>query len=466
MIGLSLSDCAAALDATHIGDDVRFATVGIDTRRLPADALYVAIVGERFDGHDFASGAAAAGAVALLVARRLAVDVPQLVVSDTRAALGRLARLWAEHHRTPTLALTGSNGKTTVKEMLARILATVGSTCVTQGNLNNEIGVPLTLLSLRHTHRYAVIEMGANHAGEIARLAAMTPMDVALVNNVGDAHLEGFGSRAGVAAAKSEIYAGLDAAGIAIVNVDDAFADTLRRAVGERRCIGFGRSARADVRLIDAGGPEGERSLQVFGESHVLSLSLPGAHNRLNAAAAVAGACALGISPAAAVAALDGFGGVAGRLMARAGRAGIDLIDDSYNANPASTHAAIDVLSERSGQRTLVLGAMAELGPDAPRLHAEVGRHGAVRGIERLFSFGDLARFASEAHPAGRHFDELDALGDAVMAIAERPHTVLVKGSRSARMERLVARLAEKSTAAADESVPSPVATSGPEIAA
>ena len=481
--GAGLDGDAGLEDDVLAAEGVELAGVGIDTRTLEPGALYVAIRGERFDGHDFVARAAEAGARAALVERAVETDLPQLVVGDTRLALGALARHWTARLHVPLIAITGSNGKTTVKELIAAILEELGPVLATRGNLNNELGVPLTLCRLGPEHRYAVIEMGASAAGEIARLAAIAPPDVAVVTNVGPAHLEGFGSLEGVARAKSELYEALGPDGCAVVNADDAFVATFREAAGSRRRREFGLAAGAHVRAVadaagEAPGDAGSREpapfvVETLGERVTVPFALAGAHNRANALAAIAAAQSLDVQMATVVTALGRVEAVPGRLRTVPSRSGATLIDDSYNANPASARAALDVLAARGGHRHLVLGDMAELGDEAEALHAALAEDAHAAGIDGLWTLGPLAgaagrtwhRLAGGKLTAGRggaardargaHFADADALVAALEPHLDAGCTVLVKGSRGSRMERVVDALAA-SAEAASASAPVP----------
>lgn len=440
-----LTQAAAWLAAERTGADVEFHGVSTDTRSLPAGALFIALRGPRFDAHDYVAEAAARGAVALLVERAVDSPLPQLIVRDTRLALGRLAAAWRLHCNTPLVAITGSNGKTTVKEMSRAIFAQSGAVLATEGNLNNDIGVPLTLLRLTPQHRHAVIEMGANHAGEIAYLSDLAQPDAAVITNAGPAHLEGFGSVEGVARAKGEIYRGLRENGVAVINADDAFADLWRGMAGTQRQLCFGMAPEATVTA--RWQPEGCGSrlwLQTpVGEAELL-LPVPGRHNVMNALAAAALALALDLSLEAIRRGLEGMQGVAGRLARRAAFNGAQLIDDSYNANPASMRAAIDVLAACAAPRILVVGDMGELGANAMQLHREVGAYARSAGIDALYATGPLSLATVEGFGMrAQHFADCAALAAALRKVLTVDSTVLVKGSRSARMERVVEALQE-----------------------
>ena len=457
---MRLSDAARALDARLVGADAEIVAVSTDTRNLPAGCLFVALRGPRFDGHSFAAKALEAGAAAVMVEQGANLEAsPALVVDDTRLALGKLAA-W---HRTTMpaklAAITGSNGKTTVKEMVAAILAeAAGAEAVlaTSGNLNNDIGMPLTLLRLTPAHRYAVIEMGMNHPGELAYLTELARPDVALVNNALRAHLEGLGSLEAVARAKGEIYAGLKPEGVAIVNADDPHAGLWRTMNNGRKILSFGFARGADVRVqslddtaVNWQLASRESSLRLNTPWGLMetTLKVPGEHNMRNAAAAAACALALGASPAAVAGGLARFGGVHGRLEMHPCLLGATLIDDTYNANPDSILAAIQVLAERPGTRILVLGDMGELGPEAAALHREVGEKTKAAGIERLLCLGDMSTHAVQGFGVGAmHFERIEELLAEIECALGPDVTVLVKGSRFMKMERIVQSFQEGQT--------------------
>ncbi|HEB97018.1 MAG TPA: UDP-N-acetylmuramoyl-tripeptide--D-alanyl-D-alanine ligase [Sedimenticola thiotaurini] len=449
MIQHSLSDLAPALDARHIGPDASFTAVSTDTRTLRPGELFVALQGPRFDGHEHLAEAEAKGAAAVMVSRRPGVALPGLLLEDTRRGLGRLAALWRRSYRGPVVAVTGSNGKTTVKEMLAAILSRRGSVLATVGNQNNDIGLPLTLLRLQE-HDHAVVELGANRPGEIDYLTRIARPDVALVNNAGPAHLEGFGSVEGVARAKGEIVNGLAADGCLVYNADDDWAGLWRELAGGRRLVGFGVNRPAEVSspalaLELAWSGQGFRSrfpvLTPAGEIDV-EIALAGEHNRMNALAAIAAALVLGVDRERIREGLAGLAPVPGRLQPLAGRDGIGLIDDSYNANPASVEAAIRVLATAPGRRFLVLGPLAELGDDATRYYRHIGEAARAAGIDDLYAVGDAAAAARAFGPRGHGFVSLERLLDGLEQVLEPADRVLIKGSRSAGMERVVERLA------------------------
>lgn len=446
---MTLAQAALALQVQHEGADTPFGSVVTDSRAIPPCALFVALRGERFDGHDFIAQAQAAGAVAAMVdsAYVSRCDLPLLRVPDTRLALGALGAHWRRQFTLPLVAVTGSNGKTTVKEMLAAILrAAAGSetaVLATRGNLNNDIGMPLTLLGLRASHRYAVIEMGMNHAGELDQLTRWAAPDVALINNAGGAHLEGLGTVEAVARAKGEIFAGLGAQGCAVINADDAHAPLWRDLAGTHRRIEFGLTPVADIR--GAVWADGRLQLQTPQGEVTLRLQVPGAHNARNALAAAAAAEALNVSLSAIVQGLQAFTGVPGRLQRRIGRHGATVLDDTYNANPASMLAAIDVLAAQPGRCVLVIGDMGELGADAAARHAEIGARARAAGLGTLLALGPLSREAVQTFGAGgQHFETVEALLAALLPLLTEETSVLVKGSRFMKMERVVAACLER----------------------
>jgi len=447
-----LSRATGWLGARQIGADVAIESVGSDTRSLRPGQLFVALTGPRFDGHDFAAEAESRGAAALLVSRELETRLPQLLVPDTRLALGRLAAAWRGTLPGRVVAVTGSNGKTTTKEMIAAILAEVGSVAATRGNLNNDIGLPLTLLEAREQD-YLVLEMGANHSDEIAGLSAIARPDLALITNAGRAHLEGFGSLEGVARAKGEIIQGLRRDGVVVLNADDLWAPLWRELAAGRELLSFGRDSAADVHpdavqqalALNGSGFHCRYRIHTPRGPLDLQLALAGEHNMLNALAAVAVAEALGVEHALIRTALAGLRPVAGRIRPRAGRAGSVLIDDSYNANPESVRAALAVLSGLPGRRWLVLGDLGELGADAAALHGEIGRRAKRAGLERLWTVGPLSREAVAGFGAGgRHFSDRETLVAELQVALGEDDVVLVKGSRSAAMEFVVEGLAPK----------------------
>jgi len=431
MMRLMLSDCQPYLDGDLQGEDVRLSGFSIDTRTIDAGDLYIAIEGDRYDGHDYCDAAKEKGATALLVHRTVDCDLPQMLVSDTRHALGHLAKMWAEQFQVPTVAVTGSNGKTTVKEMIAAILSQLGPVLATAGNFNNDIGVPLTLLRLREHHQYAVIEIGANHEGEVASLSRLVQPDVALVNNVGAAHLEGFGSIEAVASAKSEIFQGLSSDGWAVINADDQFANVMHEAAAHAHRREFGSDEDVAVRLLE------DNELKISTDAKMLSprFSLLGRHNRLNAVAATAVAQCMDVQPVTIMAGLAQIQPVSGRLNRKPGINNAVLIDDTYNANPNSVKAAIDVLAEHDGVRVLALGDLGELGEDEINLHAELGAYAKSAGIDQLYTVGSLTAHTAKAFGAAVHCQSQKDMVERLRSVMTNNVTVLLKGSRGSRME-------------------------------
>jgi UDP-N-acetylmuramoyl-tripeptide--D-alanyl-D-alanine ligase len=418
--------------------------VGIDTRKLRPGDLFVAIKGERADGHDYLAAAAERGAVAALVTRKVDNELPQILVNDAELALGDLASAVRAQRDVRVVGITGSNGKTTVKTLVASILSRHGRTHVSAGNYNNELGLPLTLLAMPRDTEYAVLEMGAGKPGDIAYLAAIARPDIGLVTLIAPAHLARMGSIEGVAETKGAMYQALPADGIAIINADDGFASFFGGLAGARRQLRFGLDQPADVGAdIVEQRVDGSRFVLSTpqGDAEV-ALPLPGRHNIANALAAAAVALALDVPLDTIVAGLEQVSGVAGRLRREVTAGGWTLIDDSYNANPSSMAAAIDTLLLAGGERWLVLGDMAELGTDARALHAGIGERARMRGIDRLFAVGPLGAATVEAFGAGgEHFDDKAALIVALQAQLHAGVTCLVKGSRSAGMEQVVASL-------------------------
>ena len=440
---MRLSEAAAAIGGRLAGADAAFDAVSSDTRTVRAGDLFVALRGERYDGHAFLDKAREAGAAAALIDRAHGAEcaLPTIVAEDTRRALGALARAWRARFSPALIAVAGSNGKTTVKEMLASILRRhAGETAVlaTEGNLNNDIGLPLTLLRLRAAHRWCAIELGMNHRGEIRYLAGIAQPTVALVNNAQREHLEFMNSVEEVAAENASVFDALPAHGVAVVNADDAQAAYFRRAAGARRVVDFGLEAAATVAGSHVLKPlSSEIVIRTATGETGAALAIPGLHNVRNALAAAACAYAAGVDLKSIGEGLSAFRPYTGRLQVKQTASGAILLDDTYNANPDSVRAAIDVLAACAPPTVLVLGDMGEVGPQGSQFHREVGAYAAARGVSSLLALGEATRDCVEAFGAsGRHFSSVEELVSNV-----RGRSILVKGSRFMRMERVVRAL-------------------------
>ncbi|WP_251978977.1 UDP-N-acetylmuramoyl-tripeptide--D-alanyl-D-alanine ligase [Salinicola avicenniae] len=438
-----LSTLAARLGSDLQGEDADVSRIVTDTRELAPGDLLVALEGERFDAHDFLAEARAKGAVGAVVSRRVDEPLAQIVVPDTRLALGLLARSHRLAWQGRLVAVTGNSGKTTVKEMLASMLSQRASTLATRGNLNNDIGAPLTLLALTASHRYAAVELGANHLGEIAWTTALARPDVAIITNVTGAHVGEFGGLGQIAQAKGEILAGLAESGYAILDRDERYYAVWRALAGRARVLDFALEAPASVRADDLVCDRAGRyafTLSLPGSPTVrVALPLMGRHNVRNALAAAAAAHAMGLEPAEIVTGLEACVPVRGRMQPVAGLRGSCLIDDTYNANPGAMRAAIESLTSLPGPHWCLLGPMGELGRDSAALHAEVGRVARALDVDCLATCGAEARPAAEAFgEQGHHFEDRAALERFVRDQLPPRASVLVKGSRSARMEQLV----------------------------
>jgi UDP-N-acetylmuramoyl-tripeptide--D-alanyl-D-alanine ligase len=447
MISLRLSEAASQLGGRLHGMDVRFTGCSIDSRSLRAGNLFIAVRGSRYDGHDFIKPACENGAAAAMVERTDGfAQLPLLVLGDTRQAMTELAGYWRSGFDIPLVAVTGSNGKTTVKEMLSSILGRKGPVLATRGNLNNEIGVPLTLFGLGGEHQYAVIEMGANHAGEIAGLTRLARPTIAVITLCAPAHLQGFGSVDGVARAKAEIYSGLAGNGTAVINADDKYAGYWRDTAVRHRQITFGIDNTADISAtnirFDAATGRTGFTLHTPRGSAPVSLALAGRHNVMNALAAAACCAGINIPLEDIRCGLENTITVRGRMEMKFTKEGTRIFDDTYNANPASLDAALGVLAEYPGRRWLVLGDMGELGEYAAELHREAGESARRYGVERLYGLGENARHAVAGFGVGaRHFNSPEALLDALKPGLSQDVTILVKGSRFMSMDKLVASL-------------------------
>ncbi len=445
MCPMTLAELEAPLQGQLIGADREFLGVTTDSRALQVGDLFVALQGENFDGHDFLGRVAAAGAVAALVSQPANVPLSQLLVEDTQRALGRLGAYNRALFKGPLVAITGSSGKTTVKNMVRAVLAQRGRTLATEGNLNNEIGVPLTLLALEPAVEYAVVEMGAGRAGDIAWLCELGRPSIALLLNALPAHLLGFGSVEDVAAAKGEIFDGLKKGDYAVINADLPWAQAWRDRAGEATVFDFGLVGPAAITAtaIQPRGVGGISFTAITPQGELpVSLSLPGVHNVANALAATAVGLACGLQLGEIGAGLEAVRPTAGRLAATISPSGATVIDDCYNANPGSVRAAIDMLAGCEGRRTLVLGAMRELGPVSEALHREIGEYARASGIDRFWGVGSELQCAVDGFgEGGRWFDGCMTAIGALGGEFKAGDKVLVKGSRSTRMERVLQAL-------------------------
>jgi UDP-N-acetylmuramoyl-tripeptide--D-alanyl-D-alanine ligase len=455
---MTIQNAARALGGEWCGDNMLFTGVSTDSRAVKRGDLFVALVGEKFDGHNFVAEAKKRGAAAAMVCRESWTKnqesvIPLIRVKNTRLGLGQLATHWRDHFNIPVVAVTGSNGKTTVKEMIASVLRRAvdalgqmsgsDSVLATEGNLNNDIGMPLMLLRLRKQHLYAVFEMGMNHFGEISYLTRLAKPSVAVITNAGAAHVKDLGSVEAVACAKGEIFEGLDQHGIAVINADDSYAPLWRKLAGNRKVVDFGIGGEPQVSAryqLDFFGSKLKLILPA-GISEV-ELRVPGEHNVRNALAAAAAAVALGIGPEAIVSGLGEFRGVKGRLQTKRCLHDATLIDDSYNANPESVRAALAVLAKAPGKKILVLGDMGELGDNARDFHERIGLEAHLAGIDKLLAIGDLSVYAAAKFgPGARHYEHIEELLTELESLLAADVTLLIKGSRFMRMERVVQRI-------------------------
>ncbi len=450
MIKMNLSEITKNLNGTLIGENSEIFGVSIDTRTLQTGNLYIAISGKNFDGHDFVDSAKDAGAVAVLTHKKLITDLPQILVENTHSTLGELAKMWREKMPAQIVGVTGSNGKTTTKEMLAAIFSVNSSVLFTQGNLNNDIGVPLTLLKLSPENRFAVIEMGANHVGEIAYTSNLAKPDVVIITNVGAAHLEGFGDLNGVAKTKGEIIETLNSNGVSVLNRDDVYFNYWQNLAGKRKIRSFGLHENADVRVENiAVKIENHQFITHFdlifaNEKININLLLAGNHNVLNALAATAATLALGISLEQIKQGLESMLPVKGRMQFLRGNLGSTIINDTYNANTASLQAALDVLQKCDGEHWVILGAFGELGENTEQLHFEMGETLKNVGVKRLFAVGELTqRTVAAFGENAQHFASQTELLAALISELTGNETILIKGSRSQRMENITAALVE-----------------------
>jgi UDP-N-acetylmuramoyl-tripeptide--D-alanyl-D-alanine ligase len=446
-LNLSLKQLAKIVGCDAEVADVNVNGAVIDTRQIRPGNLFVALKGERVDGHDFLAQAREAGASAALVTETRDDPLPQLQVQDVREAFAAIARTWLQRSRTKVVAVTGSNGKTSVKEMITAILRQTGPVLATKGNLNNNLGVPLTLCRLDAEDKYAVIEMGTNHPGEIAELVKIAAPDVALINNIGPAHLEGFGSETGVAQEKGAIYQGLKADGIAVVNADMPYETVWAPMIADRKTVSFALENDAEIKA-DYIQPEVSGShfmVNIEGVNHHFSLPLPGVHNVNNALAAIAVCRALDIPVDAMVRGLASIKAVPHRLQLRAGINGSKLIDDTYNANPGSYQQALITLAGFSGEHWLVLGDFGELGADSEQIHAEMGKQASEAGVSQLFTVGDSSRMAAQQFGCGaQHFEDIDSLQQHLQQALNEDVNCLIKGSRFMQLDKLADQLAHE----------------------
>lgn len=442
---MHLSDIAHLLHGKLIGTDTEFAGVSLDSRKIEAGQLFIAVKGEKVDGHDFLENALSRGAAGALVSHAVKTDLPQVVVNDVRVALGKIASHYRQTLSMPIIGLTGSCGKTTTKALIASILAQCGNVHATTGTLNNDYGMPLTLLGANKNNDYVVLEMGANHHDEIAYLTHIARPTIALITNAGPVHLEGFGSIDGVAKAKGEIFQGLPENGVAIINSDDAYSNYWIQLIAGNPYITFGLNEQADVHATNIhsnGQGQIAFKLHTLSGTTTVQMHLIGEHNVLNALAAVAVSSAAGASLEAIKAGLESAQAVDKRLVAKQGKNGVHIIDDTYNANPVAMEMAIKVLMGYSGEKVFVVGDMGELGPEAEQYHHALGVTAHQNGVDRLYAVGKLSRFTAQGFgPAAKHFEDQTALIKALASELRPAVNILIKGSRSAKMENVVKAL-------------------------
>jgi len=436
----NLLSIAEAVQGTLVGDNITVTGVTTDTRSAVSGELFLALQGPNFDGHDYVEQAEKKGVAAVLVAHEISTSLPQIIVADTRIALGKLAHAWRMQFSIPVIAITGSNGKTTVKEISTSILSQQHNVLATKGNLNNDIGVPLTLLRLGAEHSAAVIEMGANHPNEIEYLTHIAKPTVAVITNAGSAHLEGFGDLDGVAKAKGEIFSSLDEKGTAIINKDDEFCDYWLSLRKDNSISTFGLNPDADFsanrkdKQIIISTPDGNVSA---------NFQLPGEHNISNALAAAAACSAAGTSRDDVKKGLEAMQAVSGRLQPRRGKAGSRIIDDTYNANPGSLRVALQVLKEYPGEHLLALGDMGELGDASEKLHLDAGQQARESGVNKLYAIGKFGKFSAQSFGEnGYVFEDQPSMISEIGNHLADDVTLLVKGSRVMKMENIVNALA------------------------
>lgn len=449
---MKLSDAARIVKGTKYGNDVQFDEVSTDTRTLDKakNALFFALRGENFDGHDYIDRAKQAGAVAVVVSQQIEIDLPSIKVADVHQALIDLAQYHREQMNCTVIAVTGSCGKTTTRALLASVFGRIGKTLASEKSFNNDIGVPITLLRITPEHQYVICELGANHPGEIAKLTHIVKPNIAIITNAAAAHLEGFENLHGVACAKGEIFQGLNkTSGVAIINQDEQFAPFWKKRVGKHRIVTFGINNTADVqaqKITFNSQSQPNFLLKIADDEVAVQLQLIGRHNVANALAAAAAAYALGIPSNEIASGLSSCFAVNERLVEKKGLAGATIIDDSYNANPLSVTAAMQVLTSRTGDSVLVLGDMLELGKNTSQLHHDLGERAAHLGINKLFCYGKLTRNTVNAFGDNAYFFETqEALITALKEILHADMNVLVKGSAAMKMSQIVAALTPSS---------------------
>ena len=437
---LLLPQIASLLGCSGTVPNVEITGAVIDSRKVFLGCLFVALDGEHVDGHDYIDAARKAGASAALVSKLQDDSLPQIVVADVTKAFGEIAKYWLKQCGTKVVAITGSNGKTSVKEMIASILSQYGTVVATQGNLNNDLGVPLTVMNVTPATDYAVIEMGASQRGDISRLVDIAPPQVSVINNVAAAHLEGFGDLLGVAKAKAEIFLGLVQDGVGVINADMDFVEAWKQVLADRKVISFALDKPADITALDLqlDPTSSHFMVNLKGEFDYINLSLPGKHNVANALAAIAVATALDVPATAIVKGLASISGVPHRLQLRTGIKQSQLIDDSYNANPGSYQQALATLSSFSGQYWLVLGDFGELGTDSEQIHYQMGLDARDAGVQRLWTIGKQSKQANKAYGNGaEHFNNIESLKDKLKEELSSDVVCLIKGSRFMQLDQL-----------------------------
>ncbi len=445
---MKLSKLAEILNGKLLGNDLDYFHLSTDSRNLSQGDLFVAIVGEKYNGHDFLGSAKKNGAIAAVVSKVQSIDLPQVHVKDTTIAFGQIAAHHRQAFQLPMIAVTGSCGKTTTRALLNQVFSQQANVLSSEKSFNNHIGVPLTLLRLNDSHRFGIFELGANHIGEIEYLAGLVKPDIAIITNAGKAHIEGFGSQGGVAKGKGEIYQSLSESGTAIVNNDDAYSEYWKTLIGHRRTITFGIAVQADVMATNIEIDQQAKThftLSIRDKEITVALPLLGQHNVYNALAAAATAYACDLPMLLIKQGLEQVLPVSGRLVEQQGYAGISVIDDSYNANPTSVSAAIDVLAHRRGERFLVLGDMLELGTNSQQFHYQIGEYAQQAGITRLYCLGDMSRYTVAGFGENAHFfASHKALFDSLKEDCHDQATVLVKGSLAMEMSQIAQGLVEE----------------------